>query len=72
VEYTPHDGEVICSGCGASYGQNCHGLNVFERGEKFLSSKLYTVHFRMKSCYKVRIHTDEKLTLLKGAWYLKA
>jgi len=38
------------------------------------ATKWYTTLLRLanrqKSCYKVRIYTDKKLTFLKGAWHL--
>jgi len=53
VEYTPHDGDVTCSGCGASY-------------RKF-ATKWYSP-FTLSQLSEIvdRIYTDKKLTFLKS------
>jgi len=43
--------------------------SMFLEQKIFFKMVYYALH--LKSCYKVRIYTDEKVTFLKGAWHLK-
>jgi len=75
VGYTRHDADVICSTCSASRLVQAKSLkvtSVFLKEEKICNKMVYyTLHLsltnRQKSCCKVRIYTDEKVTFLKGA-----
>jgi len=79
VAYTPHEGDVTCSRCGAS-----NGLCVFERGENLLQNRVKSYEqkcgregggIRVKPiarnrCAKVEF-TQTKTDFSKRAWHLK-
>jgi len=80
VAYTPHEGDVTCSRCGASAvvaprtGKIVkNDLRVFERGENLLHNGTLCLDSvnHQKLRLKVRIYADEKPTILKGIWHLK-
>jgi len=71
VVHVRHDADVACSGCSVLYRQKNikNGLRVFKKGENSLQNRILHFIFKLsqspETCYKVRMHTDDKSTKSK-------